>query len=292
VSTSLSNTDIAPFMDKNIRSIADGTNDLGLNFGRSRGTGVTETLRSPKPQLEVRFLGPPLVAERDSAIGADRNSRTPSGFREAARRQGRAGLHRLMIRIRKRNSRPLVGALAILAAGAIVGVLSAFTAAAEPGATSRATAEACAQADTPAVEASVREVRKWIRCRINEERAVHGVDEVAANDSLRKAATHHAKTMVKTRCLAHKCPGERNLGTRIRRSGYPAGADSWEYAEDTGCGVSADAMIENWLAIQFHRINILNDRFEDVGVGVAQEPVKGRCDKDFATFAVVFGHRS
>ncbi|HLM30463.1 MAG TPA: CAP domain-containing protein [Solirubrobacterales bacterium] len=196
-----------------------------------------------------------------------------------------------MIRIGKRNSRPLVGVLVILVAGAVVGVLSAFTAAADPAATSSANAEACPEADTPAIEATTREVRKWVRCRINEERAVHGVNKVALNDSLRKAATRHAKVMVDTRCLAHKCPGEPNLDTRIRRSGYPRGADSWEYAEDTGCGVSADAMIGNWLAIQFHRINILNETFDDVGVGVVREPVKGRCDKDFATFAVVFGHR-
>jgi hypothetical protein len=41
-------------------SSSDQSAERLLNWARARGTGVTETWRSPKPSLEVRFLGPPL----------------------------------------------------------------------------------------------------------------------------------------------------------------------------------------------------------------------------------------
>ena len=98
--------------------------------------------------------------------------------------------------------------------------------------------------------------------------------------------------MVETDCLAHRCPGEADLESRLRRAGYFAGASSWRYAENTGCGASAEAMVASWMERSYHRINILDQDFREVGVGVSQERVDGRCEQGYATFAVVFGRRT
>ena len=194
-----------------------------------------------------------------------------------------------MTRIATESRGPLV-AVSVGFVGLAIGVLAALATAAEPVAT-KTSAEACPGADAESADATLSELRKSIRCRINEERAIRGTRRLLKDDSLRKAATRHVKTMVATDCLAHSCPGEPSLDTRIKRSGYTQGADSWEYAENTGCGLSADAMVASWMDSNFHRINLLDPDFDDVGVGVSHETIKGRCGKGYAAFVVVLGHR-
>ncbi len=150
----------------------------------------------------------------------------------------------------------------------------------------------CELASVLAVDSSPRDLRRSIRCLVNVERAVHGVGKLDKNPALKTASQRHVKTMVETRCLAHRCPDEDDLETRLERAGYFDGAESWRYAENTGCGESAEAMVANWLHVVYHRINILDPDFQDIGVGVSQERVPGRCEKGFATFAVVFADRT
>lgn len=190
---------------------------------------------------------------------------------------------------RKARRRPVV-ALSVTLGVVAVAALAGLATAAEPTATT-ASDEACPGAETLSVDTTVKEMRTSIRCRMNEERAIEGLGRLAIDPSLRKAANRHVKTMVATNCLAHKCPGEANLEVRIKKSGYLEGAEVWQYAENTGCGESVEEMIQSWLSSKFHRINLLNATFDDVGIGIAQEAVKGSCRKGFATFAVVFGHR-
>ena len=51
-------------------------------------------------------------------------------------------------------------------------------------------------------------------------------------------------------------------------------------------------MVAGWLDVKYHRINILNKDFRDIGVGVVHKRIKDRCDDGFVTFAVVFGSRT
>ena len=112
-----------------------------------------------------------------------------------------------------------------------------------------------------------------------------------SNSSLQKAAQRHTKTMVATDCLAHRCPGEVDLDTRLEQAGYFDGAQKWRFAENTGCGLSTEAMVGNWMASVYHRVNILDPEFDDVGVGVSKKAVDGRCKRKYGTFTVVFGTR-
>ena len=75
---------------------------------------------------------------------------------------------------------------------------------------------ACKGADAPAAETSSKKLRKSIRCLINTERAVHGFGKLARRHALQKAGQAHAKTMVATDCLAHRCQGEDDLEGRLR----------------------------------------------------------------------------
>jgi uncharacterized protein YkwD len=97
--------------------------------------------------------------------------------------------------------------------------------------------------------------------------------------------------MVKTDCLSHVCPHEADLEHRIRESGYLEGAKKWRYAEDTGCGLTAEAMVKNWLASTYHRLNILGKKYRDLGIGVSDGNVKRRCKPGYGTFTLLFAFR-
>lgn len=182
--------------------------------------------------------------------------------------------------------RTLVAALAT--AGA---VLLAVTIASGSSAAPDRSSGGCAGADAPAVEATAKQVRRAVRCLIAEERAIRGQDALRREHDLQRVAQRHSRVMAAKDCLAHRCEGEAKLETRIRRGGYIEGATAWEFAENTGCGVSAEAMVESWMSRTYHRVNILDRRFEDVGVGIVPRRVDDRCGRDYATFALLVGYR-
>ena len=199
-----------------------------------------------------------------------------------------------MTRFRKAGLRRIaatVGGFAALGVAAVASLALASSPATSSGAAERG-GSACALGAAPVADSSIEDVRKSIRCLINEERAVHGFGKLLRNESLQKASQRHTKAMVAADCLAHRCGDEPNLETRLRQAGYFDGVKAWRYAENTGCGESAEAMIANWLASLYHRVNILDPDFEDIGVGISQDRVSGRCDKGYGTFAVVFGERT
>jgi uncharacterized protein YkwD len=199
-----------------------------------------------------------------------------------------------MTQTRRARGRRLVataGGLAALGVAAVASLGVAAGSAPADGAAERGPTT-CQLASVPAADSNIKDMRKSIRCLINEQRAVHGFGKLARNISLQKAAQRHTKAMVASGCLAHRCGGEPDLETRLRQAGYFDGVESWRYAENTGCGLSAEAMVTNWMASLYHRVNILDPDFRDIGVGVSQKRVPGRCEKGYGTFAVVFGERA
>ena len=173
-----------------------------------------------------------------------------------------------------------------------VALVAAVALAARPGDAPAAARQAtCALAERPAAELSVRELRKSVVCLINKARRKRDLEPLSRSRKLQKAAQRHTKVIVETNCFAHRCPGEPNLETRLRRAGYFDGYRRWGYAESTGCAESAAAMVANWLDTRFHRMNLLGRKFREVGVGAAHGGPPQRCKRGFATFTAVFGWR-
>jgi uncharacterized protein YkwD len=146
----------------------------------------------------------------------------------------------------------------------------------------------CPHASDAVREVSDNQLKKAVICLVNKERSRHARPRVKPSRRLDEAAQAHTDTMVETDCLSHVCPHEPDLEHRIRKSGYLDGARKWQYAEDTGCGLTAEAMVGNWLASTYHRLNILGRKFGDLGVGVSDGNVKRRCKPGFGTFTTVF----
>ena len=51
-------------------------------------------------------------------------------------------------------------------------------------------------------------------------------------------------------------------------------------------------MVANWLNSVYHRVNILDPEFREIGIGASQRRVEGRCKRKYGTFTVVFGLRN
>jgi uncharacterized protein YkwD len=176
----------------------------------------------------------------------------------------------------------------------VVGLLATVALATQPGPPARGVGEVtteCAGATDPAAELGLKQLRKSVRCLVNEQRVARDAAKFARNESLELAAQRHSKTMVAADCLDHRCAGESTLESRIERAGYFDGAAAWEYAENTGCAPTAEAMVRSWMASRQHRVYLLDRDFRELGLGATPAPVVSLCEDGYTTFALVVAWR-
>jgi uncharacterized protein YkwD len=150
---------------------------------------------------------------------------------------------------------------------------------------------ACANAGAPAADLGAKQLRKAVRCLVNEQRLARGAGKLTRDSSLERAARRHSKVMVATDCLAHRCGDEDSLERRIAKAGYFEPALAWEYAENTGCAPTAEAMVKSWMASREHRVYMLDRDFRELGVGSTPAPVLSLCEDGYTTFALVVAWR-
>jgi len=189
------------------------------------------------------------------------------------------------------SARRSVGAIAA-AAVAVALLLAGWAVASSPVGGNAAQREArCGEADAGVEHVSRSGLRKAVLCLTNKARAQHGTDRLGRDDELQKAAQRHANVMSQTGCLASRCPGEPDLEDRISKAGYFEEARKWAYAENSGCAVSAAAMVESWLESSVHRSNLLKSKFRDLGVGIVEKGPEIRCDEGLGVFSAVLAWR-
>jgi uncharacterized protein YkwD len=166
-------------------------------------------------------------------------------------------------RIGRRARRALVlgaaGALALLASVAL----------AAPG-----DPTGCAGADTrPAIQGRAATTAATL-CLINEERARQGLPPLRSNRRLGRAATGHAREMVRRDYFAHISAHGSSVGGRLQASGYASRKDRWAAGEalawGTGEKSTAREIVTGWMNSLEHRYILLTPRFRDAGIGVAR----------------------
>jgi uncharacterized protein YkwD len=180
--------------------------------------------------------------------------------------------------------------VATAATVALAGVLAAAALGFDAAGSQPAAESSCVDADKPVAELERADLRKALLCTLNEARESRDLEPLEPSPKLQEAGQKHAAAMVRADCLSHQCGDEPDLEARIRRTGYLRGAKRWRYAENTGCGATAEAMTDNWLDRNFHRRNIFEERFDELGIGVLHRTPE-MCGTDLATFAAVFGWR-
>jgi len=156
-----------------------------------------------------------------------------------------------------------------------------------------ASAAACDGVDAEPSSTTADATRTAVLCLVNQERHNRGRATLRTSAALRGAATRFAQAMVAERFFDHVSPGGSTLALRVRRSGYLLDAHEWLAGENIGYGGGMSGtpreMVDAWMRSDGHRKNILDARFDHVGIGVAF----GTPDGDpGATFVTDFGHRS
>jgi uncharacterized protein YkwD len=95
--------------------------------------------------------------------------------------------------------------------------------------------------------------------------------------------------------FSHNSPNGASPLTRIRSTGYLAGASAWGVGENLrwgsgGLGTPRVA-ISSWMQSPPHRATMLSGRYRQVGIGVAFGSPDGGTSGDAAIYTANFGYR-
>lgn len=153
-------------------------------------------------------------------------------------------------------------ALAAAAAGLVLALVAPVPAVA-----------ACTDATLEADPATIDRVRAAVLCEINERRAANGRAPLRSSPHLVTSATSHSVDMVEYEYLEHEASGRPTLFARVRTGGYFDGVATALFSENIGVvpvgAASARRLVDAWMLSPGHVVNILHERFRDLGVGAA-----------------------
>src|SRR4051812_30454936 len=83
-----------------------------------------------------------------------------------------------------------------------------------------AAASGCAGAGAPAASASPGKLRSALLCVVNRKRSPNALRSLKFDRKLQKAATRHARDMLRHDYFAHQRPGGPDLTERLHRAGW------------------------------------------------------------------------
>ncbi len=122
-------------------------------------------------------------------------------------------------------------------------------------------------ADAKKDEAKLSKDEQRILDLTNEARAKDKLPPLKANATLMKVARAHAANMAKQRKMEHVLDGK-NPAERVEKAGY----DYQHVGENIAFGEKGfglDGIFKGWMESKVHRDNILNGKFDEIGIGVA-----------------------
>jgi uncharacterized protein YkwD len=130
----------------------------------------------------------------------------------------------------------------------------------------------CRDANAYARRVPVARLSAATLCLLNAERRRHHIGTLRRRADLGRAATAHARDMVKRRYFAHTAPDGADVAERVLHSGHLGRFGHWRLGENLGWGWGSGAsprlIVRAWMRSPAHRRNILSRGFHDVGVAL------------------------
>ena len=143
--------------------------------------------------------------------------------------------------------------------------------------------------------ANARRVGKAITCLLNARRRSHGLASLKSNADLRRVAQSYSRLMVRWHFFDHVAPDGTTLDSRVARTRYLDRANSWALGENLAWGTGERstplATVRTWMASPYHRPQVLDPHYRDIGVGLTHGAPTPRWSGG-ATISAVFGGRS
>ena len=138
---------------------------------------------------------------------------------------------------------------------------------------------------------TTRAIRLELRCLINAEREKRGIRRLRPNGALFRAASRHAREIVRRRYVSHYSRGGAGPASRAASAGYLRNARGWTVGENIGwqSGRGVRWIVSSWMASPTHRRALLLPRFREIGIGVVTSSPRGNAGG--LTAVVDFGDR-
>lgn len=113
----------------------------------------------------------------------------------------------------------------------------------------------------------------------NRARTKRGLKALCVHPDLTQAARAHSREMLNRDYLSHNSFNGETVKERLERFGYTFGRYSYYvYGENIawGCGSrgAPDRIFKWWMSSSGHRLNILNKKFREIGIGVRRGTYK------------------
>ncbi|MCT9096663.1 CAP domain-containing protein [Haloarchaeobius sp. HME9146] len=128
------------------------------------------------------------------------------------------------------------------------------------------------------------ELERLVHQAVNDRRTDRGLSPLTHQPGLREIARYHSRDMSREGYFAHTAPDGETMGDRYDRFGYDCrvdrgdgyyatGAENIYKTQFGGTGYSeaalADRVVDGWMNSDGHRENILQDYWQNEGIGVA-----------------------
>jgi len=152
----------------------------------------------------------------------------------------------------------------------------------------------CAGADLAPTVSDLDVVRSATLCLVNEQRAATGLAALTENARLSEASTAYSNEMVARRFFAHVDPDGITLVQRLVQHRYLSDATpDWLVGENIAWGETSlstpRAIVDGWMHSDEHRANMLEPRFQEIGLGIALGSPDGDAADRAATYTTDFG---
>jgi uncharacterized protein YkwD len=138
-----------------------------------------------------------------------------------------------------------------------------------------AAASSCSGSAARAAGATPGKLRSALLCLVNRKRTASGLKPLKLDRRLQKAATRHARDMLRNHFFAHQRPGGPSLTQRLDRAGWHGHA--WGETIAYGCGSMGTprATLRMWMNSPPHRAILLSGTYRNGGLGVTGSALCG-----------------
>jgi uncharacterized protein YkwD len=154
----------------------------------------------------------------------------------------------------------------------------------------QAAASSCAGASSATQDIS--HLMKTVLCLHNRERHQHGLRTLRWNNDLSRAASGHARDMVRRHYFDHRSPSGADHMDRIAAVHYGASSRTWSAGENllsSAVHPTPQQLFRAWMGSAKHRRNILRSRWHEFGLGVVATSPSGQ--RGGLTIVALFGVR-
>jgi uncharacterized protein YkwD len=125
----------------------------------------------------------------------------------------------------------------------------------------------------------------------NKTRKENGLKELCVDPTLTRVAREHSKDMIKKGYFGHTSADGKSSAKRLKDSGYNWSATAENIAWGSGSYSNPKSRFKAWMESKGHKVNILNGKYEEVGIGATSGELLKKSGQEETVYTVDFGSK-